>query len=191
MFWTLWRTPSYEEVVLRGSQVHLRPFQMQDAEDWFAVVSDPDVTTFLPWEPAVSVDAVRHYLSDQLGRRKRGDSLAFAILENATNKVIGSTDLMDLKVRKGHCEIGYLLGKPYWGLGMMTEAAGLSVEFAFDCLKVNQVSAWADQDNIGSRRVMEKIGLRQNANELRLVKGQSRPYVGYEITRKQWESTTT
>jgi [ribosomal protein S5]-alanine N-acetyltransferase len=189
MFWTLWRTPNYEEVVLRGSQVHLRPFQIRDAEDWYEVVRDPAVTTYLPWEPAVSVDAVRNYLMEQLGRRKRGDSLAFAILENETGKVIGSTDLMDLRIKKGHTEIGYLLGQPYWGRGIMTEAATLSVEFAFDCLKVNRLTAWADEENVGSRRVMEKIGLRPFLTETRTVKGQTRPYVGYEITRKQWEGT--
>jgi [ribosomal protein S5]-alanine N-acetyltransferase len=187
MFWSFWKTPSYEDVVLEGGRIELRPLLAKDAEDMFAYVSDPDVTHYLPWEPALSVDSVRPFLIEQTGRRRRGESVGFSIFWKATGTMIGSTDLMDLKVIKGQAELGYLLSKSYWGLGLMTEAARLTINFGFECLKLKTIIAWADEENIASRRVMEKLGMERSGEERRIVKGVVRPYVCYAINRAQWQ----
>ena len=101
--------------------------------------------------------------------------------------MIGSTDLMDLKVVKGQAELGYLLAKPYWGIGLMTEAARLTIDFGFRCLKLKTIIAWADEENLASRRVMEKLGMERTGDERRIVKGVVRPYVCYSIQRARWQ----
>jgi ribosomal-protein-alanine N-acetyltransferase len=181
MFWRLRKPANYEDVVLEGVQIFLRPLFVADAEAMFTFVSDAEVTRYLPWEPAPSVKTVVPFLEEQVGRRKRGESVGFAIVHRETGAVIGSTDLMDLTTKRGLAELGYLLAKPYWGQGIMTEAAALTVQWGFQCLKLNRIVAWADRDNTASIRVMEKLGMTPAGSELRLVKEQTRPYVQYEL----------
>jgi len=72
----------------------------------------------------------------------------------------------------------------------MTEAAGLTMRYAFDTLKLKRLIAFADTDNRGSRRVLEKLGMRLVDNEWRNVKGERRLYVCYEkVNRGDTEAT--
>jgi [ribosomal protein S5]-alanine N-acetyltransferase len=184
-----WLTPisQRETVELVGDRVLLRPLALSDADEMFTFVSDPEVTRFLPWDPAPNVETVQNFLQEQVGRRKRGDSLGFAMIQKETGRMIGSTDLMELKTIKGQAELGYLLARSCWGQGIMTEAALLTAGYAFRALNVGRLSAWADQENRASRRVMEKLGMHLAGTELRIVKNESRPYVRYEILRSVWE----
>jgi [ribosomal protein S5]-alanine N-acetyltransferase len=176
-----------ETVELTGERILLRPLALSDAEEMFTFVSDVEVTRFLPWEPAPNVETVLNFLQEQIGRRKRGDSLGFAMILKETGRMIGSTDLMELKAVKGQAELGYLLARAYWGQGIMTEAATLTAGYAFRNLNVGRLCAWADQENKASRRVMEKLGMHLAGTEIRIVKNESRPYVRYEILRSVWE----
>jgi ribosomal-protein-alanine N-acetyltransferase len=56
-------------------------------------------------------------------------------------------------------EIGYLLGKPYWGRGLATESALAGLEFGFGSLALPEVVGIVHPDNLASQRVLEKIGL--------------------------------
>lgn len=188
MFALFSHTPDREGIRLEGTRVLLRPLMVEDAEEMFTFASDEQVTHFLPWEPAPSVEAVRPFLSEQVGRRKRGESMGFAIIDKATNIMIGSTDLMDLKTRRGQAELGYLLARSFWGRGYMSEAVRLTSGYAFGEMNLGRLVAWADHDNWGSRRVLEKLGMRLADTEMRIVKGENRPYVRYELLRAVWET---
>jgi ribosomal-protein-alanine N-acetyltransferase len=62
-------------------------------------------------------------------------------------------------------EIGYVLDEPYWGRGLATELAAACLEFGFNTLELEQIEAGALLENIASRRVLEKCGMRQAPNE--------------------------
>jgi ribosomal-protein-alanine N-acetyltransferase len=180
------RDPFSETLLLTGEHLVLRPLHVGDAERMFTYASDPDVTRFLPWEPATDIENVRPFLEDQVGRRERRESLGLAILLRDTSEMIGSTDLMDLKRTRGEAELGYLLARDYWGRGLMTEAARLTLEHGFGPLRLIRVRAYADAANQGSRRVLEKVGMHVVGTEIRNVHGEDRPYVQYEIRRADW-----
>lgn len=189
--------PLGDNLCLRGERIGLRPLSENDADAMFDYACDPEVTCFLPWEPAPNLDTVRPFLADQVAKRRRGQSLALAIVLWESGQVIGSTDLMDLPTparalwrRFRQAELGYLLARPYWGRGLMTEAATLTVAHAFGALNLGRLVAHADAENRGSRRVLEKIGMRVDGSESRLVKGQTRLYIRYAMgpPRPQKES---
>jgi ribosomal-protein-alanine N-acetyltransferase len=180
------RDPFAETLLLTGEHLVLRPLHVTDADAMFAYASDPEVTRFLPWEPATEIENVRPFLADQVGRRERRESLGLAILLRETNEMIGSTDLMDLKRARGEAELGYLLARPFWGRGLMTEAARLTLEHGFGRLRLIRIRAYADAENQGSRRVLEKIGMRVVGTEIRMVHQEDRPYMQYEIRRAEW-----
>ncbi len=177
-----------DDLLLVGERVLLRPLRADDAPAMFDYARDPLVTRFLPWEPAPDVESVRPFLEDQVGKRRRGDALGLAVVLKGTGEMIGSTDLINLSfptVLKWHgpkrAELGYLLARSFWGQGLMTEAAGLTVAHAFGALGLTQIFAWADAENAGSRRVLEKLGMCTRGSEIREVKGARRLYLRYEI----------
>jgi ribosomal-protein-alanine N-acetyltransferase len=171
-----------DDLCLIGPRVCLRPLIPGDDAAMFAYASDPEVTRFLPWEPAPDVASVRPFLEEQVDKRRRGQALALAVVLRESGEMIGSTDLMDLRPgRTPGAELGYLMARPFWGQGLMTEAAGLTVAYALGGLGLKGVAAWADAENLGSRRVLEKIGMRARGSEVRVVKGERRLYVRHEI----------
>ena len=182
--------PAFRDtVVVRGERIYLRPLSTSDDAAMYEFASDPLVTQFLPWEPAPSVASVRPFLQDQVGRRRRGESMGFAIVRCDTGVMVGSTDLMELKAVRGQAELGYLLHRHLWGQGLMSEAVALTLAYGFETLALQKVLAYADDANTASRRVLTKAGLTQTATETRFVKGEARLYVRYELLREVWETT--
>lgn len=179
----------WENLRFTGDRVLLRPLSVRDDLDMYLYASDPEVTRFLPWEPAPSPDSVRPFLEEQVARRRRGESMAFAIVFTETGRMVGSTDIMDMRMKRGQAELGYLIARPYWGRGLMTEAARLTLCCAFDTLGIERITAWADEENVASQRVMQKLGMTLSGNENRWVKGERRPYVQYALDRATWEAT--
>ncbi|MDX1932792.1 MAG: GNAT family N-acetyltransferase [Capsulimonadales bacterium] len=186
IFSFLQRPPKRDDILLHGSHLTLRPIRISDAESMFDFATDPEVTRYLPWEADTTLTAVRSWLSEQVQRRQHGHSLAFAIVDRETGVMIGSTDLMDLKVRRGQAELGYLLSRHYWNRGLMSEATTLTVDFAFRELHLQKIYAWVDQANVASRRVLEKLGMECTDSELRFVKGERRSYLHYGLHREDW-----
>ena len=186
-FWPQPKTTDLPAIELTGERVVLRPVELCDAEDMFVFVADPQVVHFLPWQPASELRGVTAFLEQQRARRRSGESLAFSVVLKETGKVIGSTDLMQLQARSKEAELGYILAKDFWGKGLMTEAAALSRDYAFGVLQREKLLAFADHENIGSRRVLKKIGLQEAGSEWRTVKELSRLYIRHELTRENWE----
>ena len=58
------------------------------------------------------------------------------------------------------CEIGYALASRHWGEGYATEALRAAIRHGFDALNLNRIEADIDPRNIGSARVLEKLGFR-------------------------------
>ena len=74
------------------------------------------------------------------------------------SKVIGGiSGRVDVQNETG--ELGYSIGRSYWGQGLMPEASETVVDWAFEELVLAKVLAGADLRNIGSQRVMEKLGM--------------------------------
>lgn len=86
------------------------------------------------------------------------------LLTISTNNFIGWTGLGFvtelINSHKNYYDLGYRLIRKYWGQGIATEAAFASLEYAFDKLNTDEVSARADSENIGSNKVLEKAGLK-------------------------------
>ena len=72
------------------------------------------------------------------------------------NKMIGGIGLTEF--RKRSCELGYWLGKKYWGNGFATEAVNGILDFGFNNLKRKEIYAAYKLGNEGSKRVLKKCG---------------------------------
>jgi len=84
----------------------------------------------------------------------------YAITLKGEDEMIGVTDLFK-RDANGLWEIGYWIGRPYWAKGYMTEACEALLEEANRSLGVDDRIAGAFTDNLGSARVLEKLGFEQ------------------------------
>jgi RimJ/RimL family protein N-acetyltransferase len=89
----------------------------------------------------------------------KGDLPPWAIALAESDVLIGTIGLR-VALADRSAELGYWLGRPYWGKGYMSEAARAAIAHAFGPLELNRVWATCMTKNAGSRRVLEKAGLR-------------------------------
>ena len=138
----------------------LRKFRLTDAEQAYENFGkDPLVGRYVSFTPfdtlANSHDAVRHHVWEY---DNNPDFYGWAITYGG--EVIGSIGLFDIDHESETCEIGYSVGSKWWGHGFATEAAKAVVNFALLRMFAHRVQATYHPENIASKRVLEKIGMK-------------------------------
>jgi ribosomal-protein-alanine N-acetyltransferase len=117
---------------------------------------DPLVTRYLIGRPHAAVTETQEFLQRCEAAWQEGFASPWVILRRRDNRLMGMIEALF----NGHrVELGYVLGRPFWGEGYMTEAAGAVVRWALDLAHIYRVWAVCDIDNIASARVLEKIGM--------------------------------
>ena len=139
----------------------LRRFEPDDAEAMYKNwASDPEVTKFLTWPPHKSVDITRKLIDMWVSEYSQPDSYSWVIVLKEINEPIGSIAVVKLDEATSTAQIGYCLGREWWHRGIMTEALGAVIDFAFDEIGANRVEAVHDPNNPNSGKVMLKCGMK-------------------------------
>ena len=143
---------------LETERLILRRFEESDAEDVFAYARDPAVGPIAGWPPHQSVEESLDVIRNVLNGPE-----AYAICLKSDERAIGAIELKlkghtDFSDREDECELGYWLGKPFWGQGIMPEAAREMLRHAFEDLGMRKVWCGYYDGNTKSRRVQEKVG---------------------------------
>ena len=147
---------------METSRLILRPYRIEDAEDMFRNwASDPEVTKFLTWPTHTDADVTRRVLSDWISRYEDGNYFNWAIEWKETGSVIGNIAVVRTEEAIGEAEIGYCLGRAFWGRGIMPEALRAVTDYLFDTAGAERIIAGHDVNNPGSGRVMEKAGMKR------------------------------
>ena len=140
----------------------LRPFTLEDAEDMFAGwASDPEVTRFLTWPTHTGVEVSCAVLRDWTSRYADGGYFNWAVEWKETGRVIGNIAVVKLDEEKEAADMGYCLGRAFWGRGIMPEALQAVMSYLFDTVGLNRVAACHDTNNPKSGRVMAKAGMKR------------------------------
>ena len=143
---------------LETERLILRRFEESDAEDVYQYAKDPDVGPIAGWPPHQSVEESRDVIRNVLSGPE-----AYAICLKTDQRAIGAIELKlkvhtDMTTREDECELGYWLGKPFWGQGIMPEAAREMLRHAFEDLGMRKVWCGYYDGNTKSQRVQEKVG---------------------------------
>lgn len=139
----------------------LRRLRIGDAEDMFSNwASDPEVTRFLTWPPHSDVSVTRMLLNSWIPQYEDGGYFNWAIELKETGRVVGTIGVVRLEEAIGEAELGYCLGRAYWGRGIMPEALRAVMDYLFDTAGINRIMAGHDVNNPKSGRVMAKAGMR-------------------------------
>ena len=138
----------------------LRRWEDSDAEDLFEYAKDPDVGPVAGWPTHQSVDESLDVIRNVLSAAE-----CYAICLKEDGKAIGTIELKlnghtDMTDRDDECELGYWVGKPFWGRGIMPEAAREMLRHAFEDLGMQRVWCGYYEGNTKSKRVQEKCGFK-------------------------------
>ena len=146
---------------LETKRLILRRYVIEDAEymyrNW---ASDPEVTKFLTWPTHTSVEISRMVLNDWIPRYADGGYFNWAMESKENGQVIGNIAVVKLREDTAAADMGYCMGRAYWGKGLMPEALKAVMAYLFDTVELNRVAACHDVNNSKSGRVMEKAGMK-------------------------------
>lgn len=147
-------------MILQTERLLLRPWEEKDAEQLYQLASDPDVGPDCGWKPHESLEQSRELLPKLLM-----NNYTWAVTLKDSGEVIGDISLMPFgtsgKARnEREREIGFWLGKVYWGRGYMPEACKELLRYAFEDLNCDCVWCAHHDENHKSARVQEKCGFR-------------------------------
>ena len=136
----------------------LRKWTEEDAENLYKYAKDPDVGPAAGWPPHKSIEESRAVIRDVFNGAE-----CYAICEKENNQAIGAVELKlkghtDMTDREDECELGYWLGKPFWGRGYMPEAGRELIRHAFEDLDMKTIWCGYYDGNTKSLRVQEKLG---------------------------------
>jgi ribosomal-protein-alanine N-acetyltransferase len=176
---------------LETGRLILRRLELSDAGCVQGLANDRDIAakvTPMP-HPYTRQNALDWIMLTQSAMNAR-TSYAFGIVLKPNRALIGSIEIGN-EVRNARGELGYWLGKAYWGQGYMTEAARRILQFAFEDLRLNRVYATHHANNLASGRVMQKIGMIcEGTLRGHVIKwGQPVDLVMYSVLREEWRGS--
>lgn len=169
---------------LETERLILRGWSEADFPAWHAIHSDPEVMRFLGPLQTDPGDAWRG-LAGLLGHWTLRGYGMWAVERKSDGAVVGRVGLINPQGWPG-LEVGWTLGKPYWGQGYASEAAEAALRFGFLTQPVDRLISCIDPDNGSSQAVAVRIGETKNERTALRIRGEEFPVDLWVITRAEW-----
>lgn len=152
-------------MIFETKRLILRPWELSDAENLYKYARDPLVGPIAGWPVHTSAENSREIIKTVLSAEE-----TYAVVLKETGQPVGSMGLMigdksNIKLPDTECELGYWIGVPFWGRGLIPEAAKRLIRHAFEDLKMNKIWCGYFDGNTKSKRVAEKCGFTYHHTE--------------------------
>ena len=153
--------PQNEKEMIETARLILRPWQESEADSLFKYAGDPDIGPIAGWPQHTSA---QHSL--EIIRTVFSAPETYAVVLKETGEPVGSCGIMSTDglhsatMKPGEAEVGYWIGKPYWGQGLIPEAVNALLQRCFNELALDAVWCGYYDGNIKSKRVCEKCGFK-------------------------------
>ena len=146
------------EMIFETERLVLRPWTENYAESLYKYASDDRVGPAAGWPVHVSVEDSRRVIKEVLSAEG-----TYAVVLKETNETVGSVGLMkaaaaNFEIGENDAELGYWIGVPYWGRGLIPEAAKELIRYAFETENMDTLWCGYYDGNDKSKRVQEKCG---------------------------------
>jgi len=170
---------------LKTKRLYFRHWTINDREQLFSLAKDPDIGNKCGWPPHKTMEDSINVINTVYTNKEN-----YAICKKGNDIPIGCIDLMFNKEKDDECELGYWLGRKYWGQGIMPEAAEEMIRHGFEDLKLSKIWCAYYEGNEQSKRVQEKLGFIFQEKKINvkvpLLNEVRNNYINL-LTRKQWE----
>lgn len=138
----------------------LRPFREEDAASVQRLAGDPAVAADATGIPHPFEDGMAEaWIASHAPAFEAGTQAVFAVTRREDGALVGAAGLT-LDTANRHAELGYWVGRPFWGGGYATEACEALVRYGFEVLGLNRIHGNCLRRNQASARVMRKLGMR-------------------------------
>lgn len=177
-------------MIFETDRLIIRPWKLDDAESLYEYAKNPLVGPIAGWPVHTSVDNSKEIIQTVLSADE-----TYAVCLKEDNRAIGSIGLIPpaqshIKVADDEVEIGYWIGVPFWGKGLIPEAVRKLQEHAFNNLGVSAMWCGYYDGNEKSKKCQEKCGFifhhTENNKQCTLM-GDVRTEHFTRITKKQWQ----
>ena len=177
-------------MILKTKRLTLRHWENGDVNNLYQYAKDPDIGPIAGWPAHKSIEESSYILNNILNGKE-----AYAICLKSDGNVIGAIELKlnghtDFTERNDECELGYWLGKPFWGQGIMPEAVNEILRHAFEDIGMTKVWVGYYEGNLKSKRVQEKVHFRYQWKsddvDVPLMNEKRTGYVS-SLTKEQWQ----
>ena len=176
------------DICLPAGDVTLRRLTVDDAPALYEIFSNPDVMRY--WSRPAMADPVEaeRLLTSVLADYQSGESLPLGIERDCDRVLVGNCTLFHFHETSRRAEIGYALGRPYWGFGYMHEALTALLTYAFEHLALNRLEADIDPRNTSSARSLERLGFCKEGHlrQRWIVNGEISDTWFYGLLRRDW-----
>ncbi|HWR44488.1 GNAT family N-acetyltransferase [Sporomusa sp.] len=139
----------------------LRKMKVEDAEALFRYWSDSEVTRHMNISLFETIDQALEMITFLSGLFDKAEAFRWTIILKDSGDIVGSCGYNSWNKENQRGEIGYELGRAYWGKGIMTEALTGLLEYGFVKLDMNRIQALVEPANIPSIQLLRKLGFRE------------------------------
>lgn len=174
---------------INTNRLSLRWISAKDVDDFYAIYSNPEVMRYWSTPPLADKNAASKLISDIHESFERREILKWGIALRSDDTLIGSVTLFHLDFTHRRAEIGYALGRPYWGKGYMQETLKAVLSYAFEVLDFHRIEADVDPRNAASIRAVERLGFQREGylRERWQVNGEIQDAYFYGLIRPDWD----
>lgn len=173
---------------IQSERLHLRRLQLYDAGAIYEIFSSAEVTRY--WSsPQMTELAEAETFIRQTHKGFTDDSLLqWGVIENDTDKLIGTCAFAGWDKTHRHVEIGFALHRKYWGNGYMKEVLGEFIPFGFKAFSFHRIEANVDPRNIASVKLLEHFGFIREGylRERYHQNGEIQDAVIYGLLKREW-----
>lgn len=145
------------EIIAETERLILRKFLISDADEFYSLNSDLEVLKFTGDVPFSSIKEAELFLNNYSDYKINGFG-RWAVILKETNKFLG---WCGLKLNEENIvDLGFRFFRNEWGKGFATESSIASLNYGFTNLNINEIFGRTSIENIASKRVLEKIGMK-------------------------------
>lgn len=144
---------------LKSERLHLKPISISDLEAIHQLHSLPETDEFNALGIPENIEQTQAILEQWISENQKEDNRIFTFTITAENQFIGLIALNLGKEKYRNAEVWYKLHIDFWNKGYATEALKTIINFGFNELKLHRIGAGCAVENIGSVRVLEKVGM--------------------------------
>ncbi len=144
---------------IRTNRLYLRQFGKEDLDAYAKIMSDHEVGRWFPKGDGYTREETERSLNRILEHWNKHDFGIWAVIDKEEDILVGRCGL-NIISEVSEVEVDFAFARSYWGRGYATEAAQAALAYGFEILKLDRIIALSKPENIASRRVIEKIGMR-------------------------------
>jgi ribosomal-protein-alanine N-acetyltransferase len=173
---------------LESERTIVRIVERSDCQAIFHVHSNNEVTRFLPYTTWKDMSEADSWYERANANHAAETAMQFVIIEKQSRTVIGTCVLFRFEVASGRAEIGYSLGRDYWGSGYMRESLSILLDYGFEKLSLRRVEAEVDPRNASSGKLLLRLGFTKEGllRQRWVMKGETKDTEFYGLLRHEW-----